>query len=228
MSEVMTSESIIEAEWLLKGYWSKMRFAFKTPKGAWSDVDVLAYNPEEKHLVISESKVRGPKNIVCGYTKHSYEKYGSIIEYDKVDNGSANYFSFLRHLPRLCNNGVIFEDFMKMVNRVTIQLVSNYVVSSNLKDNVLSTIENEIKEFRLPVKANFLLDTTLDVIARIIVEQRTSGQGKRYGHPVLDIAREINRYFYPSVRYAGGKDSAGIVKEEATKRFLEAIGIKKA
>lgn len=72
MSEVMTSESIIEAEWLLKGYWSKMRFAFKTPKGAWSDVDVLAYNPEEKHLVISESKVRGPKNIVCGYTKHSY------------------------------------------------------------------------------------------------------------------------------------------------------------
>ena len=117
---------------------------------------------------------------------------------------------------------------MKMVNRVTIQLVSNYVVSSNLKDNVLSTIENEIKEFRLPVKANFLLDTTLDVIARIIVEQRTSGQGKRYGHPVLDIAREINRYFYPSVRYAGGKDSAGIVKEEATKRFLEAIGIKKA
>ncbi|MBU4185423.1 MAG: hypothetical protein KKI12_06545 [Proteobacteria bacterium] len=64
MSEAMTSESIVEAEWLLKGYWTKMRFAFQTDKGGWSDVDILAYHPESKHLVISESKVRGPKGVI--------------------------------------------------------------------------------------------------------------------------------------------------------------------
>lgn len=68
MSELMHSEAIIEAEWLLKGYWTKPRFAFQTLKGGWSDVDILAHNPETKHLVIAESKVRGPKSHVYAYT----------------------------------------------------------------------------------------------------------------------------------------------------------------
>ena len=58
MSEAMTAELIVEADWLLKGYWTKMRFAFQSDKRGWSDVDIMAYHPESKHLVISESKVR--------------------------------------------------------------------------------------------------------------------------------------------------------------------------
>jgi len=224
MSEAMTSESIVEAEWLLKGYWSKMRFAFQTEKGAWSDVDVLAYNPEEKHLVISESKVRGPKDIVFAYTESTEEKYGSILEYD-----DDNYFLFLRHLPLLCSDGVIFGDFRKMVKKVTVQLVSNYVVTEEAKASAYSSIKQNITKYNLPVNVEFLLDTTLDVIARIIIEERASGQGKRYGHPVLDIAREINRYFYPSVRYAGhSKASVENVKQQAISKFIEAIGCKNA
>lgn len=222
MSEAMTSESIIEAEWMLKGYWSKMRFAFQTAKGAWSDVDVLAYNPEEKHLIVSESKVRGPKGIVFAYTQSTEEEYGSILEYDE-----DNYFSFLRHLPLLCSDGIIFQNFEIMVKKFTVQLVSNYVVTQEAKESAHLSINKKIKKFKLPVKVEFLLDTTLDVIARVIVEERRSGQGKRYGHPVLDIAREINRYFFPSVRYAGrSKASVENVKQQAVYKFLEAIGIK--
>jgi len=224
MSEAMTSESIVEAEWLLEGFWSKMRFAFQTKKGAWSDVDVLAYNPEERHLIISESKVRGPKNIVFAYTVSTEEEYGSILEYD-----DDNYFSFLRHLPLLCSDGVIFRDFRKMVKKITVQLVSNYVVTEDAKASAYSSIKQKIEKFNLLVDVEFLLDTTLDVIARIIVKERASGQGKRYGHPVLDIAREINRYFYPSVRYAGrSKESVENVKQEAISKFLKAIGSKNA
>jgi hypothetical protein len=224
MSEAMTSESIVEAEWLLKGYWSKMRFAFQTKKGAWSDVDVLAYNPEERHLVISESKVRGSKDIVFAYTEYTEGEYGSILEYD-----DDNYFSFLRYLPLLCSDGVIFGDFRKMVTKITVQLVSNYVVTEEAKASAYSSIKQNITKYKLPVNVEFLLDTTLDVIARIIVEERASGQGKRYGHPVLDIAREINRYFYPSVRYAGrSKASVENVKQQAITKFIEAIGSKNA
>ena len=87
MAEAMTAESIVEAEWVLNGYWAKMRFAFQTDKGAWSDVDILAYNPETKHLVISESKVRGSKDNVFAYTKYTEQEYGSILKYD-----DDNYF----------------------------------------------------------------------------------------------------------------------------------------
>jgi hypothetical protein len=33
MSEAMTVETIIEAYWMLKGFWTKTRFPLKTDKG---------------------------------------------------------------------------------------------------------------------------------------------------------------------------------------------------
>ena len=224
MSEAMTSESIVEAEWLLLGYWSKMRFAFQVENGSWSDVDILAYNPESKHLVISESKVRGPKDNVYAYTEHTKQKYGSILQYD-----GDNYFSFLRHLPILCKDGVVFTDFKKMVKTLTVQLVSNYVVTQEVRGAAMASIEKEILKLKLPVKINFKLDFTLSVIARVIAAEKESGQGRRYGHPVLDIAREINRYFYPSVRYAGrNSEVTEKVKQEAIQEFISALGLKNA
>ncbi len=219
MSEVMISESIVEAEWILKGYWIKMRYAFQTDKGGWSDVDMLAYNPEKKHLVISESKVRGQKQDIFAYTSYTKERYGSIFDYDE-----DNYFSFLKHLPMLCKDGTIFNNFNKMVKKITIQLVSNYVVTSDVKEKVLKDINREIKTFKLPTQVEFKLDTTLDVITRVIEEQRESSRGRRYGHPLLDIAREINRYMDPKIHYAGRSSEALIsVRDEAIKKFLETL-----
>ena len=44
MSEAMTVEMVIEAEWILKGgYWSKLRYPFQIKNGGWSDIDVLSY-----------------------------------------------------------------------------------------------------------------------------------------------------------------------------------------
>ena len=223
MSEVMTSEAIIEAEWLLKGYWTKPRFAFQTANGAWSDVDVLSYMPATKHLVISESKVRGERNRIDAYTKNTKK---SFAEFDKV-SGKANYLSFLEHIPALCEGNVIFRDktLTEMVESITIQLVCNYVVTSDVREKV----ENELKKM-IPVGlpcANFQLDSTIDVFARVIKAEKNSGQNKRYGNPVLDIAREINRYFFPSICGAGRvQDELGKqVRKEAVAEFLKAIGV---
>jgi len=199
-----------------------MRFAYQTKNGGWSDVDVLAYNPETKHLVISESKVRGPKKDIFAYFEHTKEEYGSLLEYD-----GDNYFSFIQNLPEVVQNGVIFSDFDKMVKKLTIQLVSNYVIEDKLKAESASSVINKIKITmpKLKAKLEVKLDTTIEVISRVIILEDKHGQGRRYGHPMLDIAREINRYSNPNVRYAGkGKAKTEPVKNQAIKLFLEAIG----
>lgn len=230
MSEVMTVEAIVEAEWILDGYWSKPRFSFPVYK-SWSDVDVLSYKPSTKHLVISESKVDGKRNDLFAYTSASREKHGSILEFDKSRNqGEIDHFSFTRHLHILCQDGTIFPDFSRVVDSLTIQLVNNYVITDDVRNDVDQELANMIPR-DLPLKSSsihFQLDTTMDVFARIIEKERNSAQNKRHGNPVIDIAREINRYFYPKVRYPGllkaGREDAQ-VREAAISQFLKAVGV---
>jgi hypothetical protein len=218
----MTSETVAEAEWLLKGYWTKLRYPFQTSKGGWSDIDILSYHPEKRHLVISESKVRGPKDHVFAYTKNSEKEYGHFFKYD-----NDSYLSFLRHIPQICSSNLVFNDFPKMVNILTIQLISNYFISTDIIQDVQNQIKQRIKK-HIPqgITIEIQMDTTLDVIERIIRFERNTGQGRRYGHPVLDIAREINRYFLPKIRYAGrNKKEIEKIKEELTRKFKKTLGI---
>ena len=230
MSELMAVESVVEAEWLLNGYWTKARYPFKTPNGGWSDIDVVAYSPDDKHLVISESKVRGQKNLVMAYTEESKENWGSIVDYD-----NDYYLSFLKHLPVHCRDGGIFRSFSDSVRHLTVQLVSNYVIDSSLVAEAQGAVLEAVKESmrRSPsrtgthlveVETDVLLDTTLDVFARILECERRKDQGRRHGHPVLDLAREINRYLAPAVRYAGqGKAKTDPVREQGLRLFLGAL-----
>lgn len=225
MSEVMTVESIIEAEWQLLGYWTKARFAFKTEKNQWSDADVLAYHPEQKKLVIAESKVRGPKKKVFAYNEQTRKKHGTILEFSAhVNSKATNHFDFIRHLYRICSDGVAFADFEKMVDTLVVQHVSNYVIADDLKEKARECVrkaamENLSKCKPAPpkkLKIEVQLDTTLEVVARIIERENAHEQGRRYGHPVLDIAREINRYLHPTVRGAGGnKTDTAAIKQQA-------------
>lgn len=221
MSEAMISESIIEGEWILQGYWTKMRYPYKTEKKGWSDIDVLAYNPESKHLVISESKVRGPKKYIFAYTEHTKKTYGTILDYD-----GNKYFSFLESLPKICSDEVIFSSFGKMVKKLTIQLVSNYVIDDLLKKEAEKTVLRRVHELIPQVKAKIdvRLDSTMDVIGRVVALENTHDQGRRYGHPMLDIAREINRYSKPNVRYAGrGKEKTNTIREQAIRALINNI-----
>ncbi len=220
MAEVMTVESILDADWLLQGYWTKPRFPIQTEKGAWSDVDLLAYSPDTQHLVVAESKVRGHKKVVWGYTAYTRPEYGgNFVAYDGED-----YLGFLRHVPRLCEDKVVFVDFRRMVKKITLQLVSNCAIS----DDVMQAAVQDVKvhaqalvpsEIDLEVR----LETTLDVICRIIASENKHIQGRRYGHPVIDIARELNRYMHPEIRYAGRDRKATEEFKKTLSRKLMAV-----
>lgn len=183
MSEVMLSELIAEAEWLLmkegqRGhYWTKTRFPFKLKN--WSDIDVIAYNPETKHLVFCESKVQGQKTLIRGKVKEN-----------------DRYVSFVKHIPHLAEQGVLFDNFGRMVKKLTVKLVSNLVLAD--KDELINKLETEIQKAlrkkKIICSVAVELETTFEVLTRIIYKERENNQGRRYGNPVLDLVREINRY----------------------------------
>ena len=72
------------------------------------------------------------------------------------------------------------------------------------------------------VKHKVQLNSTLEVISEIIKLECKSEQGRRYGHAVLDIAREINRYMHPEIKYAGDKKEH--IKKELKDLFIKALG----
>ncbi len=206
MSEPTTTEQIAEAEWRLKGYWTKLRVPVKVRNG-WSDIDVLAYAPESKHLVIAEVKAQYGKNVVFG--------------------GPASHYwtEFTARLPHYCRDGEIFGSFRKSVKRLTVQLVSNWVSTLHKPDVVARARKDAVAavDFR---NVEVMLDSHIEVLARLLMQERDAEVGRRYGHPVLDVVREVNRYLHPSVRHAGRSGSSiDKTKASAIQPLLQALGV---
>jgi hypothetical protein len=224
MSEAMTVETIVEADWQMQGFWTRLRFPLRTQKGSWTDIDILAYHPETRVLVIAESKVRGPKKAIYTYTRDTQKRYRSILKYD-----NENYFSFLRHIKLACKDGAIFSDFEKMVNKLIIQLVSNYVISDDVRPDAEAAVSKRVrKDVPASINLEIRLESTLDVILRIIGAENVKEQGRRYGHPVIDIARELNRYMHPQIHYAGkGKAAVEPIRDELSQKLSKALGTHK-
>lgn len=207
MSEAMVVENIIEAYWLLQGYWTKPRFAFQTKGRGWSDIDVLAYHPEQKVLVISESKARGQKKDIFVYPR---EPGYDFFQFDKE---MGNYLSFLSHIREVCFGHGIFKNFRGMVRTVVVQLVSNYYIKDRDLPEVKKDIYEKVKrDVPKNVEVQIRLDTTFKIFCEVIKRVNADRRGRRYGHPVLDIAREINRYINPRISYAG-KEKNNILKD---------------
>jgi hypothetical protein len=58
------------------------------------------------------------------------------------------------------------------------------------------------------------LDSILDVILRIMKFEEASSQGRRYGNPILDFVREINRYRNPKIHNAATRTAGTQLKQE--------------
>jgi hypothetical protein len=218
MAEAMTAEMILDAYWQLEGFWTKPRFPFKTSSGSWSDVDILAYKAEDKHLVVAESKVRGTKQQVWTYWA---DESGSpdFITWDK-----GAYLGFLDHMPTICTDGVVFRNFSQMVKKLTVQLVSNYYIPGELRPQAQAAVCSHIRQ-NVPegVALEARLDETFDIICRIIVLENERNQGRRYGHPVIDMARELNRYMHPSLAYGGNKQERDAIKQSFMDKLSAAL-----
>jgi hypothetical protein len=85
--------------------------------------------------------------------------------------------------------------------KITIHLVSNYYIDENILDSALEDLKKDIMT-RIDssyVVNRVIIDTTFGIFCKIIKAEKEKNQGRRYGHPVIDIAREFNRYMDPDI-----------------------------
>ena len=229
MSEIMTSEAIIEAEWVLETYWTKVRFPVQTKKGGWSDFDVVSYDPDKRHLVVSEAKAQGTKRKVY------VTDYKNLSEEEVKDTKNLaeqylkyHYFSFIERLEDIKNNerNVLFKDFEKSVKELTLQLVSNYAIfPDKFRAIVQESIQESIKSkfsWLKNIEVRCQIETPMEVFSRILIKERDKDQGRRYGNPILDLAREINRYLTPDYDKIE-KKSVETLYKELNRPLLEAL-----
>jgi hypothetical protein len=221
MAEAMTVELIIDAYWTLKGFFTRPRMSFKIKSG-WSDFDVIAYHPSKRVLVVSESKARGQATDVFAYNPHTKryakKKYNcsTFGEYEEED-----YLNFISDS---------YKKFKQSVSELIIQLVSNYTITPELLPESERSVRGLLFESvsRCPLRKEAIhvnLTTPFHLFCEIQSTIVNKPQGHRYGNPILDLARELNRYLYPKVSY-GGQGASALLKKETNKQFLESFGIK--
>lgn len=241
MAEAMTVETIIEAYWELQNYWTKLRVPIKTQKGGWTDIDVVAYNPSKKELVIAESKVRGKKTDVKVYAEefHNSKEGGDFFAYDK-SYGVKGKYDYLSLIDKLDDTEFMDSIFTKLsldkddVKTISFQLVSNYYIEECLLESaeiaVMDEMNKKLKDSEYLID-KVMLQTTFDILCTIMADEFENDQGIRYGHPVLDIAREINRYMHPifDLRYPRKISYKEYCKEDIEEnlksQFLKSVGI---
>ena len=214
MSEMMTTELLVEAEWILQEYWTKGRYPIQTLRGGWSDFDVVAFHPHTKyskyngksHLVIAEAKAFGTKdNVYVTTEKNKNITLKNIQDLWTLSPEKGDpYFRFLHRIKDM--NGPLLELVQNSVEAVTIQLVSNWIFEKEIKKSIEETLTEKVREIPLLVPLlkdnriaiNCALETPLEVFWRIMKLEKENIQGRRYGNPILDLAREFNRYLHPS------------------------------
>ena len=208
MSEMMTTELLVEAEWILQEYWTKGRYPIQTLHGGWSDFDVVAFHPHSKyskcngksHLVLAEAKAFGTKDNVYVTTLKNKDVTVKNIKdlWTLPPEKNDPYFRFLYRIKDM--NGPLLELVQNSVQAVTIQLVSNWILEKEIKESVEETLTDKVREIPLLKNkiVNCALETPLEVFGRIMKLEKENIQGRRYGNPILDLAREFNRYLDPS------------------------------
>lgn len=239
MAESMTVETILEADWRLQGYWTRLRVPYRSSKskdGKWgySDVDLLAYHPVKKHLVIGESKAEGGKSDVFVYSDSAEE-----IDTDCQKIMAYSYFDFIRKLGQIYKAETIFDttindtcDLNELVRSLTVQLVSNLFMTEGVKQRVRLRLQEQVRK-DLAISPDTLIEirieTAVEVFARIVENIGVRDQGKRYGHPVLDLARELRRYskpdLWPTMRGSMNGDEGSMIRQLLTGTLHKALHV---
>lgn len=215
MAEAMSVESMIQAYWQRKNYFTIPRYSFKIKNG-YSDIDMLAFkakqgihpecNDEDERnktiLVLCESKAHGSKNKIFydDFEKLGFENFDTISK--KIATNDLIHFIHSNVYYVLENGSLNSLIDLSTIDILRLQFVSTTLFSN--EEKIQKGIEKFIKEIFIdiykPINKEFKVEleitTHFDMINKLFLLVRKDESGKRYGNMILDFIREINRYLH--------------------------------
>lgn len=193
------SESVLEAYWKLKKYWTKVRLTYENKK----DFDLVAYNPLEKTLVVGEAKAQSTIKTIYLYHEGFEEEF-----YEK----NSEYCKFISEIHKLWEPNFIFKtlkDFSDNVENLIIHLVLNVYIQKTEKDEVELNLEKHCRAINKDIPKNLnitvQIDNFMDIIAKIQnnIKKDDFIQSRMYENTILDFMRELKRYTSPDFKDVG-------------------------
>lgn len=210
--EAMAVETLLAALWELDGYLTKTRVAYKVSNG-YSDMDIIGL--KKTCLRIGECKARYSPNTVMVITDEIENFYEDWLKSWGKFSINLNYFwdAGYEWLP---NRQEIEELELWFCGNIFFQ---NEEIRKKAERDFINSIYDLLPN-GLKSKTSIVLKSTFEVITEVIKllnewvepeDERQSGWGKRFGNPIIDTFRELNRYL--NCKHAEGGSS--IVKSSA-------------
>ena len=233
MSEAMTVESLIDAYWQMRGFYTRQRFTYQPgDAGYYSDIDVLAYNARTNEMVFAESKAHGGKGkIKNGVLDDKY--YKNLVEGEHAVNDDLH--KFIWGVIRIVRDKEeLFPNEISKTTRIIIHFVSTiyYSKSHRIVEKITEFVSSAIRGvLKKKVDVEVRIETHFDVLINLIEFVKNDEQGKRYGVPVLDIIRELNRHLgllgnvtkEPKNRKKGKNQGHIVANKERIRQVLELL-----
>ncbi len=222
MAEAMTVESMIQAYWHMEHYFTMPRFSFRKERDngtGYSDIDLLAFKVPQwteigdesdrgkTILVLCESKAHGEKNKIK-FDDFNKEKFNDFTDKSSQHDLIKFYLNIHHTISHKSLDNLID---LRTLDKLKLQFVSTALHSN---DGIIKKrIEEEIKavfidKYETPkdkFEVELEITTHFDIIKKLFVQVQKDDSGKRYGNPVLDFVRELNRYL--TVQECDGKKS---------------------
>ncbi len=251
-TEAMGVEQLVAARWRLDGFWVIERVPVRTPKGNWSDVDVLGWHAVNRTLRLGSCKAYGKSDVVETWPvpsgKVSQKAAARFLERQNESwrdmlrlFGDENYVQagardWLPPLKRVRSLELHFVGAIWIADsngdggarpdgnheEARARLNDGLTRLAHARARKVDRLREELDR-RLRVSGE--ASEYVSVLAdciRILGDRK--GSGRRTGNPILDVLRELVRSTGGSARWAyAGPSATAAMRDSAVKTILGAV-----
>jgi len=217
--EVMAVEELVAAAWELEDFLVCRRHPiWLEEQHSYSDVDLVGVRSRPSEVRIGECKVQsGARTVYC---------YNG--DYEFVDGFMEGWAPFMDNIPLLWDRD-LRPDWLPLttdVQKIQVWFCGNFwFTDEDARRRANRDLTSYLKKTVAPHGAKGKIEgrvyTTLDLILKCIAgvgENTVKWEwGKRYGHPMLDVFRELVRYAHPS------PEGGGQIRTEISKKCIERL-----
>ena len=198
--EVMAVEELVAATWELEEFLVCRRHAiWLEGKSSYTDLDLVGVRQLPAEVRIAECKVQqGPRRVYCYSGEGNFVE--DFVEWYGWDKFMSNITLLWDHesrpgwLPRV-----------KDVASIQVWLCGNFWFTDHeARQRAYDELTHELRKHapyggkaKIEGRVYSTLDLILKCIAGVGSHTVKSEWGKRYGHPMLDLFREMVRYAHP-------------------------------